>query len=274
MYPPPPPRIQVGADAVSRAYRTPNAESSSHLAPTVYGGIPELASSVVEGFQDCGVAVITDTLGVVTGPQQMMTPAMKRRTTRRRVAGQAVTVAGALADNLTLHAALRIARTGHVLVISAAGSAGAQWGDLVTHAAAARGVAAVVVDGACRDVDTIEQLGFPVWATEVNPLTARKDVVGWVNAPVSCGGVYVCPGDVVVCDGDGVVVVPHDLADAVLASALVRLERESDVREQAKSGALPGEFSGLYDQIDAAVGLEVYEGVWHPTGQDGGVGER
>jgi 4-hydroxy-4-methyl-2-oxoglutarate aldolase len=266
--------MPVGADAVSRAHRTPNPESSSHLAPTVYRRVPELASSMVDGLQDCGVAVISDTLGVVTGLQQMMRPAMTRRTTRRRVAGQAVTVAGALADNLTLHAALRVAGAGQVLVISAAGGAGAQWGDLVTHAAAARGVAAVVVDGACRDVDTIEELGFPVWATEVNPLTARKDVVGWVNAPVSCAGVYVCPGDVVVGDGDGVIVVPYDLADAVLASALARLERERDVRDQAKSGVLPGELSGLYDQLDAAGGVEVYDGVWRATDHEGGAGEQ
>jgi 4-hydroxy-4-methyl-2-oxoglutarate aldolase len=254
---------------VSGAHRTPNAETSSHLSPTVYRGIPELPLRVVEGLQECGVAVITDTLGVVTGPQQMMTPAMKRRTTRRRVAGQAVTVAGALADNLTMHAALRVAGTGHVLVIGAAGTAGAQWGDLVTHAAAARGVAAVVVDGACRDVDTIEELGFPVWATMVNPLTARKDVVGWVNAPVSCGGVHVCPGDVVVCDGDGVVVVPNDLAQAVLDSALARLKRERAVREQARSGVLPGELSGLYDRLDAAAAVEVHDGAWRAEGEDG-----
>jgi 4-hydroxy-4-methyl-2-oxoglutarate aldolase len=259
---------------MSRSHRAPNPETNSHLAPTVYRTIPELAPRVVEGLQDCGVAVITDTLGVVTGPQQMMASAMRRQTTRRRVAGQAVTVAGALADNLTMHAALRVAGTGHILVISAAGAAGAQWGDLVTHAAVARGLAAVVVDGACRDVDMIEELGFPVWATMVNPLTARKDVVGWVNAPVTCAGVYVCPGDVVVCDGDGVVVVPYELVDAVLAAALVRLEREADLREQVKSGALPGELSGLYDRLDAAGEVAVFDGVWQAAERERGGDER
>lgn len=241
---------------------TPNAPNKDLLAPTVYRSIPQLPAQVVEGFQKCGVAAITDTLGVIAAPQQMMKPEMVRRTTRRAVAGQAVTVAGAMADNLTLHAALRVVSAGNVLVITAGGAPGAQWGDLVAHAASARGLAAVVVDGACRDVDAIEKLGFPVWSTMVNPLTARKDVAGWVNMPVTCAGVYVRPGDVVVADGDGVVVVPHNQAEELLGAAMERVEGEERTREKASQGVLPGEISGLYEQLDRNTAIVWRDQAW------------
>lgn len=241
---------------------TPSPQSPDRMPPTVYRSIPTLSVEVVEGLKMCGVAAITDTLGIVSAPQQMMHPEMVRRTTRCSVAGQAVTVAGAMADNLTLHAALRVASPGTVLVITAGGAPGAQWGDLVAHAASSRGVAAVVVDGACRDIDAIETLGFPVWSTMVNPLTARKDVVGWVNMPVTCAGVYVRPGDIVVADGDGVVVVAHDSAEDLLRAAKDRVEEEARTREKASQGVLPGDVSGLYERLDQNRTIQWHDQAW------------
>jgi 4-hydroxy-4-methyl-2-oxoglutarate aldolase len=221
---------------------------------------PELITTLAR----CGVATVAEAMGPVLGIEQTMAERMYRRTTRMGIAGPAITAANGLSDNLMMHAALRVADEGDVLVISCGSSPGAQWGELVAHAAAARGIAGAVMDGAVRDVDAIEALGFPVWASAVAPLGARKEVLGWVNRPTVCGGVRVDPGDIVVADGDGVVVVPRRQVDSVVAAAVERAEREERTREAARQGQLPGDLSGLYERLDAS-GIEVIDSPWEPV---------
>lgn len=218
--------------------------------PSIHKAIPRLAAELVADLTRCGVATVVEALGPVLGPQQTMDPRIKRRSTRRTVGGQAITAANGLADNMMMHAALRFALAGDVVVVACAGSPGAQWGELVTRAAIFHKLAAVVTDGSVRDIDEIHSLGFPTWAAAVRPLGARKDVPGWVNRPVNCGGVSVAPGDVIIADGDGVVVVPHALASETLRRAQARVERENATREAAASGRLPGELSGVYAHLN------------------------
>lgn len=80
-----------------------------------------------------------------------------------------------------------------------------------------RGVAGLVVDGAVRDVDGIEALGFPVFAAGTVPTPPGRDLAGEIDVPVICGGLQVRPGDYVYGDSDGVVVVPRERHDEVVA---------------------------------------------------------
>ncbi len=75
-------------------------------------------------------------------------------------------------------------------------------------AALHRGVIAAVIDGACRDVEEIRKIRFPVICKGVVPNVGSISGYGDVNVSIQCGGVAVSPGDVVVVDGNGVVVVP------------------------------------------------------------------
>lgn len=230
--------------------------------PTIYTRIPRLPQAVIAGLANCGVSTVVEALGPIAGPQQWMGYGMVRRTTRSTVAGQAITAVCGLADNLMMHAALQTAGRGDVLVVACGRSIGAQWGELVSTAAQAQGLTAAVVDGAVRDVDAIETIDFPVWATMVCPLGATKDTLGWVNRPLTCAGVHVEPGDVVVADGDGVVVVPFADAHAVLAKANARREREAEIRIAAKGGQLPGEQTGTYAHLESR-GIKRIEGTWN-----------
>jgi regulator of RNase E activity RraA len=58
-----------------------------------------------------------------------------------------------------------------------------------------------------------------------------------MDEPVSCGGVTVHPGDFVFGDVDGVVVVPQELADNVIARALDKVSGENTVRTDLEAGA-------------------------------------
>jgi regulator of RNase E activity RraA len=87
-----------------------------------------------------------------------------------------------------------------------------------------RGVSGLVVDGAVRDADAIEELGFPVFAAGIVPTPPGRDVIGEVGVEIECAGRQVSPGDYVY--GDGVVVVSAAVHDEVVARALDVLAAE------------------------------------------------
>jgi regulator of RNase E activity RraA len=57
-----------------------------------------------------------------------------------------------------------------------------------------------------------------------------------LNVTVSIGGARVSPGDLILGDADGVVVVPKEKEDEVLAHARAIDEAESLIREAVKGG--------------------------------------
>src|SRR4051794_33966915 len=114
-------------------------------------------------------------------------------------------------DNLMVHAAVAHARPGDVLVLTMSDPAPvALVGDLLATQAQVAGVAALLVDGAVRDRDELEELGLPIWTRWVRVRGATKTVPGTIDEPVTVGGALVRAGDLVVLDGDGAVVVAQE----------------------------------------------------------------
>ncbi|MGH9114806.1 MAG: RraA family protein [Acidimicrobiales bacterium] len=143
-------------------------------------------------------------------------------------------------------AAVEAASAGDIIVVDNGGrTEAAGWGGLLGLAAHLAGVGAVVVDGACRDVDEMEQLGLPVFARAATARTARRRI-GEVatNVPVSLGCVPVHPGDLVVADSSGVVIVPSERAEEVLRNAERLVAEEAAMAEQIRAGVRPGEVMG------------------------------
>jgi 4-hydroxy-4-methyl-2-oxoglutarate aldolase len=170
-----------------------------------------------------------------------------------RVAGRVVTVqlgpyeetAAASAPHLGTRA-IEAASAEHVIVIANGGRVEmAGWGGLLSRAARRRGVRGVIVDGACRDVDEAEELGFPLYARAAVPTTARGRVIELAtNATVTIDGVAVAPGDLVLADGSGVVFVPAGAAEEVLASAEQLAIREAGLAARIDRGLPPTEVLG------------------------------
>lgn len=146
------------------------------------------------------------------------------------VAGPACTVKLYPGDNLMVHKALDVAQPGDVIVIDTSGSTmTAVLGDLISTKARHRGVAGFVVDGLVRDLAGIRALGdFPVFGRGVTPIGPLHRGPGEINHSISSGGVVVHPGDVVVGDLNGVVVVPREIADTLLAKLEAAARGESD----------------------------------------------
>lgn len=94
------------------------------------------------------------------------------------------------------------------------------WGSNNAMALHNRGVVGIVTEGYARDTDEIILQKTPVACAGIGRtiIPGRTEVIN-VNVPISCGGVLVRPGDIVGCDWDGVVVVPLEVAEDVLAFA-------------------------------------------------------
>ena len=167
-----------------------------------------------------------------------------------QLAGRALTVACAAGDNLTIHKAVVLAQPGDVLVINCGGYLNAGvFGEMLALSCMAKGIAGVVIDGSCRDVNDLIDLGFPTFVRGVNPRGTIKDTCGAVGGEVLCGGVTVRTGDIVVGDCDGVVVIPREEADTILDKALAKKKREDEMRPLLRAGGTTAELLGLMDKL-------------------------
>ena len=156
---------------------------------------------------------------------------------RRVAAGPAFPVRARAGDNLMLHRAIDMAQPGDVIVCDGGHElAIAQTGELMLGHAARRGIAAVVIDGAVRDVEVLAALDLGVWACGATPSGPYKDGPGEIGYPVSCGGQVVMPGDLVMADTDGVVVIPAADAEAVLTAAEAHNAREIEAQAAIEAG--------------------------------------
>ena len=168
-----------------------------------------------------------------------------------RAAGPARTVRCGQGDNLMVHAAVAEARPGEVLVLTMPDPEPvALVGELIATQAKARGVAAILVDAAVRDVEELQQLGLPIWARYVRVRGAEKKVPGTIGEPVEVGGATIRQGDAIVLDADGVVVVEQERVEEVLAAARKRAEHELEKRAKLQAGALSYDLDGLRELVE------------------------
>ena len=70
------------------------------------------------------------------------------------------------------------------------------------------------------------RMDFPVFSRSITVVGTVKDYAGDFSSPVRVGGLTVRTGDLVVGDADGVVVLPRDAVETVLAKADERVADE------------------------------------------------
>jgi regulator of RNase E activity RraA len=192
------------------------------------------------GVDACAVSDALDALGFAS-PHHRLRPLWEGA----RVAGPIITTALAAGSapagtpkvHLGVRAILR-ARPGGVILMANEGRVEmGGWGGLLTRAARQRGVAGVIVDGACRDLDEAREAAFPVFGLGSTPRTARARIHEVsVGEPVTVAGCTVRTGDWVVADGSGVVFVPAEHAAEVSAKAGELALGEATMIERLASG--------------------------------------
>jgi len=163
-----------------------------------------------------------------------------------RLAAPAFPVRCTPGDNLAIHVAVARAPAGSALAVDVGDEDElGYWGEVLTTAAEARGIAGLVIDGGVRDTGALAAHGFPVFATTVALRGASKIRPGTVGVPAEVGGVSVGSGDWLVGDDDGVAVVSAAAIEDVLRAARQRAEKESTMFGSLRQGRTTLELLGL-----------------------------
>ena len=133
-----------------------------------------------------------------------------------------------------LEQVLKTMSSGQIVVMDLDGTVNATaWGGLASKLAQKKGVLGTIMHGTCRDLEEIRECGYPVWAIGVCPRRSRNDFTfGSINEPISVTDVKICKNDIIVADQSGVVCVPENKINEVLALLEKVSHQESILEDQ------------------------------------------
>lgn len=195
----------------------------------------KVGDAKVNAFRDLPVSNVSDMMSrmAATGP------ALRPMHAGGVLAGPALTVKTRPGDNLMVHKAIDIAEPGDVIVVDAGGDlTNAIIGEMMVTHAAKRGVAGFVINGSIRDLAMIRQGNTAVYAAGVTHRGPYKDGPGEINCPLALAGMVIEPGDLILGDDDGLVCVPFDALDKVLADAQAKHKAEIAQMAAIKAGTV------------------------------------
>ena len=192
-------------------------------------------------------AVLGDILDQMGFVDQFL-PAGIRPLDGRRLVGRAMPVQLATATKTRgggfekLTEALDQLEAGEVYLATGGTIPCAAWGELMTTTARGRGAAGAVIDGYHRDTARVLTHDWPIFSRGAYAQDASvRSVVVSYRAEIDVEGVEVRPGDLVVGDLDGVLIIPRDIEDEVIESAVEKMRAEDVVRESIASGMSAGQ---------------------------------
>ena len=186
-----------------------------------------------EAFSKVSTCNISDAFhkkGIIFG----LRPYIKHGT---RMVGRALTVQTSNGDWAKPVEAIDRAKPGDVIVVDVGGAPMAVWGELAANSAQMMGVWGVVIDGAIRDIDDIQDLGFPAFARSAVPCAGEAKGYGGIGIEITVGGQRVRTGDWIVGDESGLIVIPKEEAVEVANRALDVHEHETRTRAEIKRGS-------------------------------------
>ena len=111
------------------------------------------------------------------------------------------------------------------------------WGGVMTATAKGKGVKAACVDGGIRDTHQILEADFPVfYKYRTSNGSLGRCLITHFQTVLQIDDVIIKPGDVLLGDIDGVLVVPREIAYAVLLRAEEIKENEKKIFGWVKAG--------------------------------------
>lgn len=215
--------------------------------------VPRAPDGVLERLRALGdpCGVISDAMDELGLPPGVIGCSILRPTMPGSViAGTALTVRNILqrtnplegakthANKMAEFEAHNLAQSGDVLVIQGVANV-SNMGGISALTGKRQGEVGAIVQGGVRDVAHSRKVGYPVWSTDITPVTGkwRLETVE-INGDVQIGEIRVCCGDVVVADDTGVCFIPRAHILAVLEAAEKKSKAEA-VRCKAIDEGMP-----------------------------------
>jgi 4-hydroxy-4-methyl-2-oxoglutarate aldolase len=208
---------------------------------------PRPPAGIIEGFSALGdatgiVSDVMDELGI-TGV--IGASVLKPTIPGSSIVGPALTVRNIVQREHEYEAARRhvnkmaefeahnLALPGDIVIID--GVAGiSNMGGISAQTAKRQGEAGAIVFGGIRDLAHSRRAGYPVWASEITPVTGKWRIETIeINGEIVIAGIRVASGDIVLADDTGVCFIPVARAAEVLAIA-----RQKSASEEAKCAAI------------------------------------
>ncbi len=127
---------------------------------------------------------------------------------------------------------------GQVICIDNAGRLDATvWGDILTIMGSLHDIGGTVINGVCRDSNRAMEVGYPIFSRGTYMRTGKDRVMADAyNTKISLGEVAVVPGDVLAGDFDGIVVIPQERFEEVVAAAREIEDAEDHIRSSIRNG--------------------------------------
>ena len=152
--------------------------------------------------------------------------------------GPAVTVSVPTNSFIVSKMAMGLTEPGDVLVVTARGSTDyALLGGNICKGLKRRGLAGMILDGAVRDAEQMQEIGLPVHARGLaTGFNHGPKGQGEVNVPISFGRCVVFPGDIIVADEQGIVVVPPAYAEEILDGVAQLIESHARIQPVLERG--------------------------------------
>jgi len=208
---------------------------------------PRPPEGIIDGFWALGdangiVSDVTDELGI-TGV--IGASVLKPTIPGSSIVGPALTLRNIVQREHVYEAARRhvnkmaefeahnLALPGDIVVID--GVAGiSNMGGISAQTAKRQGEVGAIVFGGVRDLAHSRRVGYPIWASEITPVTGKWRIETIeINSEIVVAGIRVAPGDIVFADDTGVCFIPRARAAEVLEMA-----RQKSAAEEAKCAAI------------------------------------
>jgi regulator of RNase E activity RraA len=202
--------------------------------------VPRAAPGLLERFRALGdasgvISDVMDRLGItgVVGASTlaptiagsvMVGTALTVRNIKQR--DHEYETAHAVVNKMAEFEAHNLAQPGDVVVIQGV-SGVSNMGGISAQTGKYHGEVGAIVEGGIRDIAHSRSVGYPLWATEITPLTGKWRIeTVEINGDVEIAGVRVSCGDLVFADDTGVCFIPMARAQEVLerAEKIVRAE--------------------------------------------------